>query len=97
VWVSTKGNFDVVIRGNFAVATAVLTNTSMKIFAVVTLKLHSSNFLLEDVTVALLATQLTRSSGSDVFSFEGDVYILIKGFSCRSILIIPSKGKHHLG
>jgi hypothetical protein len=74
---SVKGNFDVAIRGNFAVATAVLSDSSGEIFATATLKLHSFDVLLGEASTAFLATRLARSYGLGVFSFEGDALQVI--------------------
>ena len=74
---SVKGNFDVAIRGNLAVAAIVLSDSFGEIFAAATLKLHSSDVLLGEASAALLATRLARSYGLDVFSFEGDALLVI--------------------
>jgi hypothetical protein len=73
---SAKGNFDVAIKDNFAVAAAVLSDSSGEIFAAATLKLHSSDVLLGEASAALLATRLARSSGLDVFLLEGDALLV---------------------
>jgi hypothetical protein len=74
---SVKGNFDVAIRGNFAVVSAVLSDSSGEIFAAATLKLYSSDVLLGEASAALLATWLAWSYGLEVFSFEGDALLVI--------------------
>jgi exonuclease III len=73
---SVKGNFDVAIKGNFAVAAAVLSDSSGEIFAAATLKLHSFDVLLGEASAALLATRLARSYGLDVFFLEGDALLV---------------------
>ncbi|XP_059451038.1 uncharacterized protein LOC132181824 [Corylus avellana] len=70
-----KGNFDVAIKGNFAVAAAVISDSSGEILAAATLKLHSSDALLGEAMAALLATRLARSFGFDVFTLEGDALL----------------------
>jgi hypothetical protein len=48
-----------------------------EIFAATTLELHSSDVLLEEAVIALLATRLARSTGMNVFSLEGDALLVI--------------------
>ena len=74
---NVKGNFDVVIRGNFVVAVAVLSDSFGEIFVAATLKLHYSDVLLREASAALLATRLAQFYGLDVFSFEGDALFVI--------------------
>jgi hypothetical protein len=73
---SVKGNFNVAIKDNFAVATAVFSDSLGEISAAITLKLHSFDVLLGEALAALLATRLAWSFGLDVFFLEGDVLLV---------------------
>jgi exonuclease III len=68
-----KGNFDVAIRENFAVAAAVISDTAGNIILAATQKLHSTDVLLGEASAALLTTRLAASTGYDCFALEGDI------------------------
>jgi hypothetical protein len=66
-----KGNFDVVVWGNFAIATAVLGDPSGEIIFVATQKPFSSNVLSGEASTTLLASRLAATSGFSNFILEG--------------------------
>jgi hypothetical protein len=74
---SAKGNFDVAVRGNFAVATVVLNDSSREIIFAVTQKLFSSDVLSGEASAALLVSRLAAISGFSNFTLEGDALLVI--------------------
>ncbi|XP_059436414.1 disease resistance protein RPM1-like [Corylus avellana] len=74
---SFKGNFDVAVKGNWAVVAAMIMDCSGNIVLAATQKLHSSDVLLGGAAVALLATHLASTSGFRCFDLERDVLLVI--------------------
>ena len=72
-----KENFDGVNRNNFAVAAAVISDSSRNIIFAATHKLHSTNVLLVKATTTLLASQLASSTGHGSFALEVDTLLVI--------------------
>ena len=74
---SVKGNFDVSVQGNFAVAAAVLSDPFGEIIFAATQKLFSSDVLSGEASAALLASRLATTSGFSNFILEGDAILVI--------------------
>ena len=74
---SVKGNFDVAVRGDFAVAAAVLSDHTGEIIYACTQKLLSTDVLSGEASAALLASRLTASLGFSFFTLEGDALLVI--------------------
>jgi hypothetical protein len=74
---SVKGNFDVAVRGNFAVAAAVLSDHLGEIIYARTQKLFSFDVLSGEASAALLASHLAASLGFSNFTLEGDALLVI--------------------
>jgi hypothetical protein len=72
-----KGNFDVTVRGSFAVTAAVLSDENGTIFAAATQKLVSIDVLQGEAHVALLVVRLAASMGLGPISVEGDALFVI--------------------
>jgi hypothetical protein len=72
-----KGNFDVAVRGSFAVAAAVLSDDSGTIIAATTQKLVSTDVLQGEAHAALLVVRLAASLGLGPISVEGDALLVI--------------------
>jgi hypothetical protein len=74
---SFKGNFDVAIRDDFAVAAAVISDYSGEVILAATKRLSSSDVLMGEAAAALLSTQLAISAGVRQFHLEGDALLVI--------------------
>jgi uncharacterized membrane protein len=72
-----KGNFDVAIRENFAVATAVINNSTGNIIGVATQKLFFTNVGMGEAAAALLTTWLAATCGVTSFALEGDAFLVV--------------------
>jgi hypothetical protein len=72
-----KGNFDVAVRDSFAIAVAVISDSSSNIIMVATQRLHSTDILVDEASAALLASRLALSSGHAHFIIEGDALLVI--------------------
>jgi hypothetical protein len=72
-----KGNFDVAVRGSFAVAVAVLSDENGTIFAAATQKLVSTDVLQGEAHAALLVVRLATSMGLGLILVEGDALLVI--------------------
>lgn len=82
---SIKGNFDVVVRGSFAVAAAVLSDYLGNIISAGTLYLHYSDALLKEAAAALLIVRLAVSMGVSCFNLEGDALLIILAINHPSL------------
>jgi hypothetical protein len=72
-----KGNFDVAVRDSFAVAAAVISDSSGNIITAATQQLHSTDILVGEAFAPLLAFRLALASGFDHFIIEGDAFLVI--------------------
>jgi hypothetical protein len=72
-----KGNFDVAICDNFAVTTAVISNSSRDIILAVTQKLNVSDVLIGETSGGFLVTRLAAFVGTGDFLLEGDAFLII--------------------
>ena len=72
-----KWNFDVTVRGLFAVAAAVINDENGSILATTTQKLVSNDVLQGEAHVALLVVHLAASMGLGPISVEGDALLVI--------------------
>jgi hypothetical protein len=80
-----KGNFDVAVRGSFAVAAAVLSDENGSIVAAATQSLNCTDALKGEALAALLASNLASSFGSNCFSLEGDALLVILAINSPSL------------
>jgi hypothetical protein len=72
-----KDNFDVVVKGSFAVATAMLSDEWGAIVGAAMMKLHCSDALQGEAIVALLTTRMSVSLGCNLLSLEGDALLVV--------------------
>lgn len=72
-----KGNFNVAVHGDFAVAAAVISDENGNIILAFTQKLSYSDALLGEASTALLTSQLATSSGCGNLFLEGDALLII--------------------
>jgi hypothetical protein len=72
-----KGNFDVAICENFAVAVAVICDSSGEVILAATKRLSSTDVLMGEASTALLSSQLAASVGVRHFLLEGDAFLVI--------------------
>jgi hypothetical protein len=85
-----KGNFDVAVHGDFAVAVAVISDENSNIILAFTQKLSYSDSLLGEVSAALLTSQLATSSGCrEIYFWREMLYLL---FLLSTILIFSLLG-----
>jgi hypothetical protein len=68
-----KGNFDVAVKGSFAVATAVPSD----IVGATMLKLHCPDAPQGKALVAVMTTRLAASFGCNFLSSEGDALLVV--------------------
>jgi hypothetical protein len=80
-----KGNFDVAVRGSFAVAAAVISDDNGSIFAAATLKLNSADALQGEAHAALLVARLATSLGFGSFLLEGYALLVILAINSPSL------------
>jgi hypothetical protein len=74
---SFKGNFDVAIREDFAVAAAVISDSSGEVILAATKRLSSTDVLMGEAAATFLATWLAVSTGVRKFLLEGDALLVI--------------------
>jgi hypothetical protein len=72
-----KGNFDVAVKGSFAVATAVPSDERGAIVGATMLKLHCPDAPQGKVLVAVMTTRLAASFGCNFLSLEGDALLVV--------------------
>jgi hypothetical protein len=82
-----KGNFNVAIRDNFAVAAAIISNSDGEIILAVTQKLSNTNALIGEAYAALLITRLVASIGIENFLLEGDAFLVILAVNQPNIFL----------
>jgi hypothetical protein len=80
-----KGNFDVAVRDSFAVAAAVVSDSSGSVILAATLKLVGSDVLQGEATAALLASRLAVSTGVGSFDLEGDALLVLLAINSPAI------------
>ncbi|XP_059436361.1 uncharacterized protein LOC132169326 [Corylus avellana] len=80
-----KGNFDVAVKGSFAVVAAVISDDMRNIISVATQKLNSTDVLQGEASVALLAARLVVSSGCDKLMLEGDALLVVLAINNPSL------------
>jgi hypothetical protein len=80
-----KGNFDVAVRDSFVVVATVINDSSSTIIMATTQKLLLTDPLIGEASVALLASQLTLSSGFDTLFLEGDALLVILAINTPSL------------
>jgi hypothetical protein len=83
-----KGNFDVAVRGSFAMATAVLSDDKGTIVVAATQRLNCTDALQGEALAALLASKLAASFGCNFLSLEGDALLVI--LAINSLSLFPS-------
>jgi hypothetical protein len=80
-----KVNFDVAVKGSFAVAAVVVSDERGEIVGAVTQKLHCFDALQGETHVALLAVRLTDSLGCIMVVLEGDALLVILAINSHSL------------
>jgi hypothetical protein len=72
-----KGNFDVTVKGSFAVAATVLSDERGAIVGATMMKLHCPDALQGEAFVALLTTRLVVSLGCNLLSLEEYAFLVV--------------------
>jgi hypothetical protein len=80
-----KGNFDVAVRGSFAMAAVVLSDEKGTIVAAATQRLNCTDAFQGEALAALLASNLAASFGCNCFSLEGDALLMILAINSPSL------------
>jgi hypothetical protein len=80
-----KGNFDVAVRGSFAVAAAVLSDDKGDIVAAATQRLNCIEALHGEALAALLTSRLAATFGCNLFSLEGDALLVVSAINNPSL------------
>ncbi|XP_059440565.1 uncharacterized protein LOC132173020 [Corylus avellana] len=80
-----KGNFDVAVKGSFAVAAAVLSDEKGAIVGAATQRLNCPDALQGEALAALLTTRLAASFGCNFLSLEGDALLVVLAINNPSL------------
>ena len=80
-----KGNFDVSLRGSFAVAATMLSDENCAIVAAATQRLNCIDALQGKALATLLTYRLVASFGCNFFSLEGDALLVVLAINNPSL------------
>jgi hypothetical protein len=84
-----KGNFDVAIRGDFVVATAVVSDSTGNIIGATTQKFFFTDVGMGEATAVLLTTRLAAACGVTSFVLEADALLVVLAINNLILLFFP--------